>query len=330
MSLPVRARQLLGGFMVTQALGVAARLDLAELVAERPRTADELAGATGADADALRRLLRTLASIDVFAHDEGGIVRNTELSELLRDSAPGSIRWIAHSMSGEHYRAWADAPESFATGKPAFPRVFGAPYFDWLADHPREAEVFNRAMGGSASMRQGALVAADWSQTESVVDVGGGTGTMLAAVLGAHEHLRGVVFDLPLARSGAEETIAAAGLSGRCSFVAGSFFEAVPEGADAYVLSQILHDWEDDRAAAILRVCRAAARPDSRLLLVEGVLAPGDAPDWKKLLDLHMLVLVGGRERTADEWEALLAAGGFRLDRIVDGDTTSVLEASPA
>ncbi|HJU48253.1 MAG TPA: methyltransferase, partial [Gaiellaceae bacterium] len=234
------------------------------------------------------------------------------------------------TFSGEHYGAWADAPETFRTGEPAFPRVYGAAYFDWLQAHPAEAERFNRSMSGSATMRQAVLLEEDWSGVETVVDVGGGVGTMLVAVLTANPHLRGIVFDVPQTRPAAEETIGAAGLGGRCTFAGGSFFDAVPAGADVYVLSQILHDWDDERAVEILRVCRHAARSDSRLRLVEAVLEPGDAWDWLKLLDLHMLVLLGGRERAEDEWRAVLEAGGFRLERVTTREAASVLEAAPA
>lgn len=303
---------LLGGFIVTQALGTAARLEIAELVHERPRTAEELAGAAGAEPDALRRVLRALASIGVFAHVDG-IVHQTELSGLLRDGVPGSVRGHAEMFAGVHYRAWADADTSLRTGEPAFERVFGLPLFDWLGEHPDDSEIFNRSMAAGAAARRAALLALDWSGMKTVVDVGGGTGAMLTSLLAREEQLRGIVFDLPHLRSGAEATIDAAGLRDRCSFAGGSFFEAVPPGADAYVLSQILHDWNDEDAVSILHRCREAVTVTSRLLLVEAVLESGDDPDWGKMLDLHMLVMLGGRERTEDEWRTLLDRGGFDL-----------------
>lgn len=328
MSMPPRMRllHLASGFMITQTIGAVVRLGIPELVGERPRSVAELAEASGANPDALRRALRTLASLGVFEQADG-VVRHSELSELLRRDAPGSVEGQARLFSGFHYATWADAFETFQTGEPAFPRVHGAPMFDWFADHPDEADTFNRAMEQRAMGRRTPLVDRDWSRERTVVDVGGGTGATLTALLAAHPHLSGTIVDLEHARDGAEAAIAAAGLGDRCAFVAGSFFEQVPAGADAYVLSAILHDWSDERAGAILGTCRTAMRPDARLLLVEAVIAPGDEPDWMKLLDLHMLVALGGRERSEDDWRELLAANGFRL---ATPAVPGLLEATPA
>lgn len=330
MSLEARpqALRLVGGFMITQAMGIVARLGIADLVAERPRSVVELAAESGVGVDALARVVRALASVGVFRTDDG-LVRNTAVGDLLREDAPGSIRSLAAMSSGEHYRAWGDAYESIRSGEPAFPRVFGSPYFDWLAEHPQEADGFNRAMAAGTVARRDALVARDWASVESVVDVGGGTGSLLAALLVAHPHLRGVIVDLPHACDDAQATIVAAGLEARCAFVEGSFFERVPDGADVYILSKILHDWDDEQAVAILRVCRDATRSSSRLLIVDTVLRPGDEPDWGKVLDLHMLVMLGGRERSEAQWRVLLAESGFALDRVVPGGPGTFLEAAP-
>jgi O-methyltransferase domain/Dimerisation domain len=328
-TLAPRARllHLVGGFMLTQNIAAVVRLGVPDLVAERPRSAEALAEAAGADPDALRRALRALASVGVFL-EEDGVVLHTELSELLRSDVPDSAAGQVLLLSGLHYRTWSDAFESFRSGEPAFPRVYGVPMFDWLDEHPEDAAIFNRVMTGGAIGRRAPLLARDWSGVETVVDVGGGTGATLTAVLAAHLHLRGTIFDLEHARAGAQETIAGAGVADRCSFVAGSFFDRVPEGADAYVLSAILHDWNDERAGAILRSCRAAVHDRSRLLIVEAVIAPGNEPDWMKILDLHMLVALGGRERSEEDWRALLAANGFRLEPQTPG--APLLEATPA
>jgi len=321
----VRLQHLISGFIVTQTVGTIVRLGIPQLVSERARSAAELAEASGADPDALRRGLRMLASKGVFAA-QGGVIVHTELSELLHPGVPGSLEGQARLFASLHYETWGDSFETFRTGEPAFPRLHGRPLFDWFSDHPEEAETFNRAMAGGAAGRRGVLFERDWSDVRTVVDVGGGTAATLTAVLAANAHLHGIVFDLEHAREDAERTIREAALADRCSFVAGSFFEAVPPGADAYVLSAILHDWDDERARAILRTCRAAAHRESRLILVEAILAEGDEPDWMKVLDLHMLVVLGGRERSEAEWGALLETGGFRLDAARNG----LLEASPA
>jgi hypothetical protein len=199
--------------------------------------------------------------------------------------------------------------------------------FDWLAEHPEGSELFNRSMAAGAAARRATLLARDWSGTETVVDVGGGNGTMLTSLLAQETHLRGVVFDLPHLRDDAQATIDATGLGDRCAFEGGSFFERVPDGGDAYVLSQILHDWDDDDAARILEVCSAAVRPESQLVLGEVVLVPGDELDWGKFLDLHMLVLLGGRERSEDEWRRLLDRGGFTL--VASNPAALLIEAVP-
>lgn len=237
-----------------------------------------------------------------------------------------SLEASARLFSGLHFRTWTEAFDSLKTGAPAFQRVHGEPMWEWFGTHPDDAAVFNRAMANGAVRRRMQLLEYDWSGVEDVVDVGGGTAATLTALLREQPHLTGTVFDLEHACEEAERTIAAAGVEGRCRFVSGSFFETVPPGADAYVLSAILHDWDDERAAAILRTCRTAARPDSRLILVEAIMVEGDEPDWMKLLDLHMLVALGGRERNEVEWRALLESAGFRLDAARDG----LLEASPA
>lgn len=307
-----RLLMLLGGFVVSQALATVARLGLAELVHERPRTAEELAEATGTHPDALARVLRALASVGVFAHVDG-VVHHTELSELLRQDVAGSVHGHAEMFRTVHYRAFEGADESFRTGESAFEPVFGTGLFDWLATHPDDLDSFNRSMAAGAKARRAGLLACDWTDARTIVDVGGGTGAMLTALLEQERHLQGVVFDLPHLRGEAEATIAAAGLGDRCSFEGGSFFEEVTGGADVYILSQILHDWNDDVAVSILETLADAMRPDSRLLLVEVVLGPGDGADWGKFLDLFMLVLLGGRERTEDEWRAVLGRGGFML-----------------
>ncbi len=316
---------LVSGYMITQAIGAVIRLGVPELVSERPRSSGDLASALGTDPGALRRVLRTLCSLGIFIETDG-IIAHTEMSELLRRDAPRSIAGQALMFSGLHYKTWEDSFETFKTGQPAFSRVYGRPFFDWLGDHPDEAAMFNAAMTGRAAGERQRLLERDWTAVSTVVDVGGGSGAMLAAILNENPNLTGIVYDLPHVREDAIRTIEAEGLADRCSFVAGSFFERVPAGGDVYVLSRILHDWDDASAASILQAVREAIEPPGRLLLVESVMGPGNQADDAKLLDLHMLVALGGRERTEDEWRNLLSGNGFTLSAATHG----LIEATPS
>jgi hypothetical protein len=320
-----RLFEMLFGFTVTQALGAAVRLGIPDLVADRPRTAHELARAVGADPDALSRLIRTLAGSGVFT-ERDGVVMHTPMSELLRTDADGSMAAQCRYATTIQYRTWGDSFESFRTGAPAFPRVYGNPMFDWLAEHPAEAATFDAAMAAGSVHRTARLVSRDWSAAATVVDVGGGTAGTLIRILEAHPHLRGTVVDLPHVQAGALTAIEAAGLTDRCTFTPGDFFDAVPSGADAYVLSAILHDWDDAAAEEILRTVRAAMPAAARLVLAEHVVRPGNERDEAKLLDLHMLVALGGRERSEGQWRALLGRTGFEPAMV----ETGLVEATPA
>jgi hypothetical protein len=314
------------GFMVTQAIGTVARAGIADLVAAGRGTIAELAAETSLPADSLRRLLRALAALEIFSLD-GDDVRNTPKSEFLRADVPGSVSWIAQSFANEHFTVWTGAESSFRTGTAATPEVLGSGYFEWLGDHPAEAAIFNRAMAAGSAVRIRSLEQLDWSD-ELIVDVGGGTGTLLSSLLAGHPRLRGIVFDLPHAQESALATFETAGVADRASFASGDFFESVPAGGDVYVLSHILHDWDYEHALRILRACRVAAGEGARLLILDVVL-PADGPGAAvpNLLDLHMLVLIGGRERTAEDWRRLLSQGGFTLERIHADGPVSVIEA---
>jgi hypothetical protein len=296
---------LLRGALGTRAIALVADLGVAEALTDGPRAVGELAQELGADADTLRRLLRALASDGVFAEDEPGVFRNTEASELLQNGW-GSF---AHLFGSTWLRA---AGELEATGEPSFPRAFGAEFWSWLAEHPAERAVFDHAMEMGNEQRAERLAALDWRGDETVVDVGGGNGSLLAGLLARHPGLRGIVFDLP------ETTRDEASFGDRCTFVAGSFFDKVPEG-DAYILSTILHDWDDASATRILCTIRAHAPADARLVAIDAVLPAGNEPHGAKWLDLLMLALSAGRERDEAEWRALLAAGGFEPVALEDG-----------
>ena len=294
------------GAIATRVLAIVSDLRVAEALASGPRPVDAVAREVGADADTLHRLLRALASEGVFAEDEAGTFRNTPASELLRG---GGWDDFSHLFGGVWYRAIGELD---ASGGATFAPAFGTDFWSWLAANPDERAAFDRAMVGGKEHGVERLAALDWRGDETVVDVGGGNGALLVELLKHHPTLRGIVFDLP------ETSRDDAAFGDRLEFVAGSFFDRVPEG-DVYVLSTILHDWDDEQAARILDVVRTAAPPRARLLVVEAVLAEGNEPDGAKWLDRLMLVLFRGRERTEPEWRALLERGGFVPERVEDG-----------
>jgi hypothetical protein len=297
----------LRGTLMTRALGIVADLGIADALADGPRPVDELAREVGADADTLHRLLRALASDGVFAEEERGVFANTAASEALRAEGWGEF---AHLFGGPWHRA-VGALDADA-GEPAFVRTFETDFWTWLAAHPDERAAFDTAMAQGKEGRVERLAKVDWRGDETVVDVGGGNGSLLVELLRRQPGLRGIVFDLP--ETNRDETA----LGDRIEFVAGSFFDRVPPG-DVYVLSTILHDWDDERAAAILRTIRIAMAEDGRLLVLDAVIPPGNEPDGSKWLDLLMLTLFHGRERDEAHWCALLAEGGFEAVRMEDG-----------
>ena len=305
--------QLLNAAWVSHAVRAMADLGLADRLAAGPRTPGELAEAMGAHAPTLARFLRTLAALGLCATDGDGRVRLTPRGEVLRSDAPNSLRAYALAIHAPYAeRAWDGLPEAVRTGEPAFPRVHGVGLWDYLAAHPEEQALFDAAMTGTADVCARALPAAcDLSAIDTLVDVGGGQGRLLAAALTAMPGLRGVLFDRPEVLPGAEAFLSAAGIRDRCELVGGDFFAAVPTGGDAYVLAHIVHDWPDEAAAAILRACHRAMAPGARLWLVEQVVQPGDAYDRAKRLDMLMLVLFGAQERTEAEYRALLEGAGF-------------------
>jgi SAM-dependent methyltransferase len=305
-----RLWNLLRGSLATKAFGIAADLGVADALAAGPRPVSELAEQTGADPNTLYRILRALASDGVFAEGEPGVFRNTEASELLRSDR--SERWpeFAH-LFGEVFYPAVGSLDARKTDV-AFMRAYGTDFWSWLAERPEERSNFDKAMDSGRSELADRLAELEWREGETVVDVGGGTGTLLRELLARRPELRGIVFDLP------ETDRDDANFDDRIAFVPGSFFERVPAG-DVYLLSKILHDWDDETAAAILRVVRAAAPSGTRLLVLDSVVPPGNEPAGVKWLDLLMLVLQRGRERTESDWRALLEGADLRVDQIEDG-----------
>ncbi len=325
-----RLHELLGGFLRTQAVAVVAELGIADLVGDAPVPVEELAGRAGADPDALYRVLRLLAAYGVFAEAAPRAFVRTALSDGLREDAPLSIRHLARLFGSDAYRAAGGMLRAARTGAPVAADVFGTSFFEHLTRDAEAAERFNRAMAGGAAARAAAALEHAWQDAGVVADIGGGTGALLAAVLRAHPRLEGVVFDLPHVAAAAREALEEAGVADRCRIVAGDFFADVLPAADVHVLAQILHDWDDPEALKILRASRRSLAQDGRLLLVEQVVPDGPGPSFSKSLDLLMLVLLGGRERTAPEWRRLLHGGGFEVVRTTPAHGTHLIEARPA
>ncbi|MFN8469681.1 MAG: methyltransferase [Caldilineaceae bacterium] len=323
--------QMMTGYWVSQAIYVAAKLGVADLLVDGPRPVEELAAATQADPAALRRVLRALASSGVFTETSPGAFALTPMAALLRSGVPDSMRSLAIMYAEEQYRAWGDMLHSVQTGKTAFERQFGTSYFAYLAQHPAANHVFNEAMSGYTMQLVGAVVDAyDFSPFQTIVDVGGSYGTLLEGTLLSNPTARGILFDQPHVANAAGEVLAATPVADRCTTVGGDFFVEVPAGGDAYLLAQILHDWDDERSVAILQQCRRAISQQGRLLVIELVLPEGEEPFPGKWLDLHMLAMLGGRERTAAEYAVLFNAAGFELTRVVPTTAgPSVVEAVP-
>lgn len=309
--------RMISGYWISQAIYAAAKFGIADLLKGGPRTVDELAETTQTDADALYRLLRALASVGIFAQSEPRQFSLTPLAEPLQSDVSGSKRALALMMGEDQFRAWAEVTYSVQTGQTAFQKVFGQPVFDYLAEHPEKARIFDEAMTGIHGRETNAVLDAyDFSGFNVVADIGGGNGSQITALLEQYPQMKGILFDLPHVVERTRGRIETAGLAERCELVAGSFFDSVPEGADAYLLRHILHDWEDEKALAILRNCHTAMSPHSKLLVIESVIPPGNKPFGGKLLDLVMLLMTGGKERMEEEYRTLFEKSGFELSRV--------------
>ena len=321
---PVAMLQLITGYWVSRAVFVFAKLGIADRLAAGPRTAADLAGDVRVDPRCLHRLLRMLAGSGVLASDRDGRFRLTPLGETLRSEVPDSMRGFAIMMVEDYnWDAWKGLGWSVETGQTAFEKVFGKRIFDYFDEHPADRKVFGESMASLSGTENPAVAAAyDFSKVQRIVDVGGSLGHLLATILRANPLLRGVLYDLPgvVAAARKDVHVTAAGVAERCELVQGDFFEKVPADADAYIMKYVLHDWEDERALAILRNCRKAMSEGGRVLAVDNVVAPGDAPHWGKMLDINMMVLGGGMERTEEEFRDLFARAGLRLVRVIPTD----------
>jgi hypothetical protein len=307
-------RRLITGVRISQSISVAASMGVPDALAGGARTAEDLAGALGADGPTLYRLLRLLAAAGVLSEDAEGRFALTDLGNVLRSDIDGSIREQAILFGRpEMLAAWGNLEHSIRTGENAFAAQHGEAVWEWRARNPEAQSQFNRGMAAISGPIGPALAdAIELARGEVIADIGGGNGTLLAPVLERHPDVRGIVFDQPKVVAEAAAVLEAAGVADRAQSIGGSFFDSVPS-ADVYVMKSILHDWGDTDSVAILQTIRAAAAPESRLLLVERVLGGPNEDLEGKLSDLHMLVMPGGQERTLDEWRRLLAAGGWEL-----------------
>lgn len=327
-------------FWVTQALYVAAKLGVPDLLASGPRTSEELAEAAEATGVAahppsLHRLLRSLTTLEVVRERDDGSFELLPMGEVLRSDSPVSLRSWTLYIGGYQWQTWGQLLESVQTGQSARTRLLGTEGFEHLERDPQMAAVFNQAMVEITRLISSAVVRAyDFSGMRRIVDVGGGYGELLGTILKANPQAQGVLFDMPHAIDEGRRHFEEAGLADRCEFISGSFFESVPGGADAYVLKSIIHDWNDERATAILQTCRRAMPAAAQLLLVERVLpqrlSATPADQAMAHSDLNMLVSLAAKERTQAEFQALLEAADLRLNKVVlAAGGFSVLEATP-
>jgi len=330
------------GALTTQILCVAAQLGVAECLSQTaPATASELAPKLGVDVATAERLLRALVCLDLCNETEGNRFMLTSLGEYLRPDHPDSVEARVLLNGQVYYRLWGDLLETVRTGESGFHRTFGMPFYDYLVDDPVIAALYDRTMAGVVRHRhRPAVDAYNFDRFKTVVDVGGGNGALLAEVLKAYSRPNAIIYDLPRAAKAAIETVEKAGLTGRCSFVGGDAFQSVPNGADAYILSNFVINWGDDRSIVPLRHCRDAIAADGTLLLVEWVMpSAGEShegyADWDTIIamDINALSIFGGnggRVRTRAEFDALLSAAGFELTAIIPTrGSVSLIEAKP-
>lgn len=308
---------MLFGGLIQQCIRAVAILKVADLLAEGPRTIDDLAQKAKAHEPSLYRVLRTLASVGIFAETSGRNFELTPLGDLLRSDVPESMHDFA-ILQGEdwNWRGSGQLVHTVRTGEPAHDKVHGMKLFEFLQKNPTEGELFNRAMTSYSVATIPAIVGGyDFSNIRKLVDVGGGYGSLLAAILKANPRLHGVVFDLVAVVKGAGDALA--GAQDRTELIAGDFFESVPSDADAYILKNVIHDWDDDRARQILQNISYAMAPAAKVLIVDMIVPPGNEPGPAKLVDMQMIVTTGGKERSEAEFGELLSSAGLKLTRVL-------------
>ncbi len=315
----IKIKHKASGYWLSQCLYVAAKLGIADLLTDGPKHCDELAAATNTNSDNLYRVLRALASVGVFAETEPRYFQLTPMAECLRGDAPNSVKDTTLMLLDEvHYGAWGNLLHSVQTGESSFEYLHGMSFFEYVRENPATGETFDRAMTEDSSKQAKAIVANySFAEVKTVVDVGGGAGILIAAILRNNPHLKGILLELPHVIKKALPVLKNVGASDRCQLVEGDFFTTIPTTGDVYLLKNVLHNWDDEKAIAILRNCRRAMGQKGKLLVIERVIHPGNEPAFSKLLDLEMLVMTsGGRERTEVEFCELFKTAGFELTKI--------------
>jgi hypothetical protein len=311
--------QMISGFWVSRIVYAAAKLGIADWLQDRPKTVAELATLTNTHAPSLYRLLRALASVGIFEEIEKQQFGMTPLAQTLQTGVPGSLRYMAIGELGyDHSIGWGNLMQSLETGDIGFDLAAGMSVWDYYTQHPEYGEPFNQYMTSITAMVQAAVLSSyDFSGFNTLVDVGGGQGSLLASIVDANPHLQGILYDLPPVIVQAQQHLQSVGSLNRIQPIAGDFFESVPVGGDIYLMKWIIHDWDEEKCATILKNCHRAMPEHGKLLLVEAVVQEGNHPSFTKLLDVNMLVMTGGRERTAEEYRILLELSGFQLTRVI-------------
>src|SRR5437867_872210 len=330
---PQQILQLISGFWISRCIYVAAKLGIADLLKEESKSAEELASATSTHPPSLVRVLRALASVNLLTQSHDNRFGNTPVSETLRSDIQGSLRAFAMTELGEeHYPAWGELLSSVQTGAIAFDHAFGMPVWEFFGKNPDNAKIFNDAMSGMTAQANEALHAAySFAGIKTIIDVGGGHGGLITSILQRNPQMRGILFDAPQVIEGAKDLVAKSAVGDRCELVGGDFFKSVPAGGDAIIMKWIIHDWNDEQSVTILRNCHQALPDNGKLILVEAVIPPGSEMHFSKFMDLNMLVMTGGRERTEEEFRGLYEDSGFRLIRVVPTESPfSVIEGIKA
>lgn len=325
--------QMITGFWTSCCIYNAAKLNVADLLHKDAMSCEQLAEATHTNASSLYRMMRALASVGIFSENENGQFSNTTLSETLRGDLPGSMKAMAIAQLGDHYPAWGNLLYSLKTGNTAFEKVEGMNVWKYYETHPEEGLNFMKAMTGSTNAAiQNVIPNYDFSSAKTIVDIGGGNGAFLMAVLDKAPQAKGIVFDEEYVVDETLKKIEEQGLSKKCSVSAGNFFEAVTAGADLYLMKHVLHDWNDEQSEQILMNCSKAMHENSKILVIEAVIPKGNIGHPGKFMDINMMAMTGGKERTEAEYASLFANAGLKLERVIytNSPTLSILEVTKA